>query len=93
LKADGRSSPKDWYRFYLFLQAKKEKCDKDPPVPLILAASDESNATKHERLSAQLYWANENGCLDDVFRYLIEIPVGQWNASPPDGWFQSTYPS
>jgi hypothetical protein len=60
---------------------------------LILAASDESNATKHHRLSAQLYWAQENGCLDDALRYLSNIPVEEWNSSPLEQWNQDSYPS
>ena len=92
LKADGRSSPKDWHRFHQFLQSKKQAGQKDPPVPLILAASDESNATKHQRLSAQLYWAQENGRIEDALRYLSDIPVEQWNACSSDEWFQDNYP-
>ena len=91
LKADGRSSPEDWHRFHLFLQAKKQTGLKDPPVPLILAASDESNATKHHRLSAQLHWASENGCLDDALRYLRDIPFEQWNSCSLEQWNQDSY--
>lgn len=92
LKADGRSSPKDWHQFHQFLQSKKQAGQKDPPVPLILAASDESNATKHHCLSAQLYWAQENGRSEDALRYLSDIPVEQWNACSSDEWFQDNYP-
>jgi hypothetical protein len=91
LKADGRSSPKDWHRFHLFLKANKQTGQKDPPVPLILAASDESNATKHHCLSAQLHWAQENGCLDESLRYLSEIPVEQWNSCSLEQWDQDSY--
>ena len=93
LKADGRSSPKDWHRFHLFLQSKKKPGQKDPYVPLILAASDESNASKHRRLSAQLYWAQENGCIEDALRYLSNIPVEEWNSCPLEQWNQESYPS
>ena len=92
LKADGRSSPTDWHRFHLFLQAKKQAGQKDPPVPLILAASDESNASKHHRLSAQLYWAQENGCIEDALRYLKDIPAEQWNSCLLEQWNQDSYP-
>ena len=92
LKADGRSSPKDWHRFHQFLQSKKQAGQKDPPVPLILAASDESNATKHQRLSAQLYWAQENGRIEDALRYLSDIPMEEWNSCPLEKWNQDSYP-
>ena len=92
LKANGRSSPNDWHRFHLFLERKKQPGQKAPPVPLILAASDESNASKHHRLSAQLYWAQENGCIEDALRYLKDIRVEHWNSCPPDEWFQDNYP-
>jgi hypothetical protein len=93
LKADGRSSPQDWHRFHQFLQAKKQAGQKAPPVPLILAASDESNASKHHRLSAQLHWAQENGGIDDALRYLSNIPVEEWNSCPLEQWNQESYPS
>lgn len=93
LKADGRSSPEDWHRFHLFLKAQKLTGQKTPPGPLILAASGESDASKHRRLSDQLYWAHENGCLDVSLRYLRDVPVEQWNSSPPEKWFRDSYPS
>ena len=93
LKADGRSSPKDWHRFYLFLKAKKRTGHPDPPLPLILAASGESDATKYRRLSDQLHWANENECLDDVIHYLTDIPADGWNTCVQDRWHQESYPS
>lgn len=93
LKADGRSSPKDWHRFHQFLQTKMQAGQKAPPVPLILAASDESNATKHYRLSAQLYWAQEYGCIEDALRYLKDIPAEQWNSCSLEQWNQDSYPN
>lgn len=93
LKASCRSSPQDWNRFYLFLKSKKLPGQKDPPVPLILAASCESDATKHGRLSAQLQWAQENQCLEEALLYLNAIPPEEWNSCSPGMWFQSNYPS
>ncbi len=92
LKADGISCPKAWHEFYLLLKTKKQKDRKDPPVPLILAASMESYATKHRRLSDQLYWAHENGCLDEVLRYLKDIPSEDWNSRPLGEWHLEGYP-
>jgi hypothetical protein len=60
LKTEGRSSPCDWHRFYEFLAAKRLPNKKAPPVPMILAASDESDASKHRRLGERLEWALEN---------------------------------
>jgi len=93
LKTNGQSSPKDWHRFYLFLESKKQKGQKNPPVPLILAASMESDATKHCRLSDQLYWAHENGCLDKALGYLRDIPSEGWNSCPLEQWNQDSYPN
>jgi hypothetical protein len=92
LKADGKSEPKNWHRFYLFLKARQQPGQKDPLVPLILGASMESSASKHERLADQLYWAQENGCLDDAIRYLKAIPAKRWNLCSPERWNRSSYP-
>lgn len=93
LKASCRSSPQDWNGFHLFLMSKKLSGQKNPPVPLILAASCESNATKHDRLTAQLLWAEENRCLEEALQYLKAIPNEEWNSCSPGNWFQSNYPS
>lgn len=92
LKADGRSSPTNWDQFFLFLKTKRQAGKKDPPVPLILAASMEADATKHNRLSDQLYWSRENDCLDEALHYLKDIPNKDWNSSPLDQWNQDNYP-
>ena len=92
LKAEGRSSPSDWNRFYQFLAAKKVMNQKEPPVPFILAASGESDASKHRRLGDQLEWALVNNCLDEAIRYLEQVPVEQWNSSPPEQWDRESYP-
>ena len=93
LKVDGRSSPRDWQRFFVFLRASKQYGQADPPVPLILAAAGESDASKHRRLAAQLQWATENGCAAAALDWLRRIPVEQWNACPPAQWNQDSYPS
>ncbi len=53
IKLEGRASPAGfhWHQFYKFLQSRKTESASDPPIPLILAASGESNARKHERLA------------------------------------------
>jgi hypothetical protein len=81
-----------WQKFYEFLQNHGQPGAKKPPVPLILAASDESDAVKHSRLSSQLEWAQENDCLERAIGYLEAIPSDQWNTSPLDRWEQDSYP-
>ncbi|HEY5895806.1 MAG TPA: hypothetical protein VIT91_21510 [Chthoniobacterales bacterium] len=93
VKADGMSSPAGmhWQRFYEFLRAKKQIGWNDPPLPLILAASGESDGSKHRRLSNQLEWALENGCRDEAIRYLQDMTVEQWNSCPLERWEQDSY--
>jgi hypothetical protein len=95
LKAGGRSTPdgRYWHEFYQFLVGKKQHGQTNPPVPLILAASGESNASKHHRLSTQLEWALENGCIDEALRYLKSLPAEKWNSCSPGKWFNESYPS
>ena len=92
LKAEGKSSPCDWHQFHQFLTSKKLPGQPPPPVPLILAASDESNATKHIRLGEQLQWASINLCLDDVISYLKSISPEQWNTCSIEDWYKDSYP-
>lgn len=94
LKAEGRSSPAGhkWHLFHVFLQSKKRPGNKGPPMPLILAASGESDASKHRRLSEQLAWALDNACLQEAFDFLGHLPADEWNVCPPDQWHQESYP-
>ena len=93
LKAGGRSSPAGdyWQRFYKLLQAKTKAGHGNPPVPMILAASGESDDSKHRRLSSQLQWALENGCLDDALDYLQGVPAEHWNSSTSERWDEDSY--
>jgi hypothetical protein len=93
IKAEERSSPAGihWQEFYAFLMTKRQPGRKNPPVPLILAASCESDCSKHARLSSQLGWALDNDCLDEAIRYLEEIPVNQWNSCPLERWDDDSY--
>jgi len=56
IKKEGRSSAAGmyWNDFYKLLCRHGRNSDSNPPVPLILASSGESNATKHRRLETQL---------------------------------------
>ena len=77
LKAQGRSSPAGlhWQRFYELLMGHRGQGRGHPPVPLILAASGASDASKHHRLGDQLRWAEQNGCLAEAIRFLTVLPA------------------
>ena len=92
-KGVGRSSPAGsaWHDFWTRMSAAKPAGVSDPPVPLILAASSESNASKHRRLREQLEWAERNGLLDVALSWLAAIPAEQWNVSSLDRWHVDSY--
>jgi hypothetical protein len=94
LKSDGRSSPAgvSWKQFHEFLCARKRPGRSEPPIPLILGASGEPDAAKHQRLSEQLRWALDNDCLEEAIQRLRAIPPDKWNTSPINTWHQHTYP-
>ena len=92
-KAQGLSSPAGmyWQRFYDLLRSKKQQEGSGPPVPLILAASGESNGAKQRRLASQLEWAIENGCFEEATIYLNELPACKWNSGSLDKWDRGNY--
>jgi hypothetical protein len=94
LKSQGRSSPagRNWAEFYAFLGKHKSENSGQPPMPLILAASGESDATKHARLRNQLEWAAAQGVLSDAVFWLDSLPVQEWNTCLPAQWDKTTYP-
>jgi hypothetical protein len=93
IKAEGRSSPAGthWAEFYGFLQTRSKPGQEDPPVPLILGASGESNSKKHSRLRGQLEWALDNSCIAEAIGYLEKIPADQWNSSSRERWGRDSY--
>lgn len=93
IKSEGRSSPAGmhWNNFFNFLCSKQQPGQRKPPVPLILAASGASDASKHWRLSEQLRWAEESGCLDDALSFLQFISAEHWNTCSPEQWNQDNY--
>jgi hypothetical protein len=93
IKGECRSSPSGqyWHGFYEFLLSKKRGDQSVPPVPLILAASGASDASKHKRLSSQLEWALKNDCIEDAISYLENIAVEHWNTCPLEKWEQDSY--
>lgn len=93
LRNQGHSSPSggEWEAFHAFLRDKTRPGQGPPPVPLILAAAGESNASKHRRLGEQLEWALKNGCLSDALAFLGAIPISDWNSDSPETWHRESY--
>ena len=93
IRAEGRSSPAGtyWHEFYEFLQTRAKPGQTRPKRPLILAASGESNRTKHDRLRVQLEWANEAGRLEEAIEYLQRIPVDHWNSGNRECWDEDSH--
>ena len=75
-----------WNNFFILLKTFKQPGDLDPPVPLILAASGESDASKHLRLSKQLQWALDHDCLNEAIDFLRDLSFDKWNSGPLDTW-------
>src|SRR5688500_16645073 len=93
IKAQGKASPTGmyWNDFYLFLKRSKLTGEGNPPVPLILAASGESPASKQSRLEEQLSWALRNNCLDQAIEFLVNLEDHKWVTSPESRWNKDTY--
>ena len=91
LKAEGRSSPSglSWDNFHKMLCRYARPEATRPPMPLILAASSESDDTKHRRLAEHLEWAHRNGCLDEALQFLNELEPEKWNQSTLENWNRS----
>jgi hypothetical protein len=94
IKSDGRSSPagRHWDDFHkLLCQLAAQGKTARPPLPLILAASGESDGTKHERLGEQLKWAKANGLLAAALEFLQKLDSSNWNHGTAKDWDQSSY--
>jgi hypothetical protein len=93
IKAEGKVSPSGmhWNDFFLLLKQHKRTGEVDPPMPLILAASGESPASKQDRLEAQLTWAQTNNCLELALDFLKKLPIDKWSTSPSSKWNTSSY--
>jgi len=94
IKSEGRSSPagQHWLAFHELLCQRSAKAGAGrPPVPLILAASGESNSSKHQRLEEQLRWAHANGVLAEAIEFLNGLPPEQWNLGTAENWHRSSY--
>ena len=62
-----------------------------PPKPLILAASGESNDAKHHRLIEQLRFAWHHGLESEAISRLRKIPLENWNHGPLNDWHTWNY--
>ena len=80
-----------WNDFYTFLKKFKQSSEPDPPVPLILAASCESDASKYSRLKKQLQWALDHNCLNEAIEFLNNISLENWNSGPLEQWDKTYY--
>ena len=93
LRREGRSSPigKEWDAFGRHLKERGPQDAPRIPPPLILAASGESNESKHQRLREQLQWAATYGLLEEAFVFLQGLRTDEWNHGRQDSWDQSSY--
>ena len=94
IKTEGRSSPagQHWAAFHDLLCRHAHRVGAErPPVPLILAASGVASSSKHQRLSAQLHWAQVNGVLTEALQFLADLQPDQWNMGAAENWHCSDY--
>lgn len=94
IKSKGLSSPAGvhWKEFHELLTRHRVSVDSTmPPVPFILAASGESNRSKHQRLSVQLDWAIANHCFDEAIDFLDGFDDDDWNSGTQDEWGRDSY--
>ena len=81
--SDGRVCPlpEHWSKLWEMLPRKMRKPDGgwEPPMPLILAAWDQtSNFDKQVRLREHIMWASFVGCVEEVDEFLRHLDVRQW---------------
>ena len=94
MKSHGHSSPagRHWDVFYkLLCQLAAQGNSTRPPIPLILAASGESDEAKHGRLREQLRWVKANGHLVAALAFLQKLDSSNWNHGTAKDWDQSSY--
>ena len=72
--------PKHWADLYSMLLEKKRKSDDEPAPPLILTAWWYApGLLKMMRLHDHIDWASSHECLDEVHRFLLELPETDWH--------------
>ncbi len=74
--------PPYWNNIYGMLKSARQKPSGawEPPLPLILAAwHDSSPIAKQLRFKEHLEWAQANGQLDEIGRFLRALPEDKWS--------------
>jgi len=77
--------PHIWNRLFNLLPEKRRVGNGwEPPLPLILAAWDNtSDHEKRERFHLHIRWAADHGALEQVNRFVRGIPAEQWHCMAP----------
>lgn len=78
---NNRAIPKDWNRLYNKLKNKRQKSSGgwEPSLPLILAAWHETMPIEKQlRFREHLEWAEKQGQIEEIGRYLRELPEEAW---------------
>ena len=72
--------PQRWKALYALLPDKKRAGGGfEPAAPLILAAWWETSALqKSIRLKEHIEWASDHDCLDEVHKFLTDLPESEW---------------
>ena len=82
IQKDGRvcPQPSKWQELWEMLPNKKRKGVRwEPPLPLILAAWDDTPAiSKKIRIHEHIRWAKKHGVLDTVYEFLKSLKKDDW---------------
>ena len=72
--------PQKWQQLYSMLPEKNRNGSSwEPPLPLILAAWWDTPALqKMLRLREHIIWAEDHGCLDEIYSYLFGLSENEW---------------
>ncbi len=94
-KAANRSSPtaQAWHRFWQSLQRGVPSATRTPPMPIILAGSAASAASKFDQLREQLRWACDHDVLAEAIAWLDACPPNDWQTCDPTRWNKSFFPT
>jgi hypothetical protein len=71
--------PLKWNELYELLLSNKKELNNKPSIPLILAAWwDTPIIAKKLRLRDHIDWSLENGCLNAVYTFLVNLKEDEW---------------
>jgi hypothetical protein len=79
--ASGRVIPRDWNKLYEMLRKRRQKPSGgwEPPLPLILAAWHTTMPIEKQlRFKEHIEWAEDQGQLDEIGRYLRSLKEADW---------------